>query len=145
MEKWTLRRAKQSDAEALAACIDAAYTEYATRITDLPSASTDCAAEIAKFQVWVAEVQSGIIGGLVLIAEQDFMTLANVAVHPDHRGMGLGRELMALAENEAREQGYRELRLNTHALMPDNVRLYEHLGWTQTGRQGNKISMRKPV
>ena len=50
---------------------------------------------------------------------------------------------MELAENEASKQGFCELRLNTHVDMPGNVQLYTYLGWEESGRNGNKISMRK--
>ncbi len=91
MGAWTLRRAEHRDAAGLSACIDAAYAHYGARIPDLPEVSADCAEEIAKFKVWVAEVADVIVGGLVLVPDGGFMLLANVAVHPDHRGAGLGR------------------------------------------------------
>ncbi len=50
---------------------------------------------------------------------------------------------MELAEAETLEQGFHELRLNTHVDMPENVQLYTHLGWEETGQRGNKVSMRK--
>lgn len=143
MGNWTTRKAELRDAAALAACIDAAYAQYAASVPDLPPVSADCAGEIAKHQVWVAESDAEIVGGLVLIAEEGFMRLANVAVRPDRRGGGLGRALMALAERAALDQGYRELRLTTHIDMPENVRLYAHLGWREDGRSGNKVSMSK--
>ena len=145
MANWTIRRAEHGDAEALSACIDAAYALYAARITDLPPVSADCAAEIAKYQVWVAEIEDDIVGGLVLIPEADFMRLANVAVHPDHKGVGLGRALIDLAETEASDQGYREMRLTTHVDMPENIELYAHLGWEEGRRHGNKVSMTKTI
>ena len=77
--------------------------------------------------------------------EETYLRLANVAVHPGHRGDGLGRALIALAEREALQQGYREMRLNTHALMPDNVWLYRRLGWQESERTGNRVSMKKAV
>ena len=143
MGNWTIRRAEGRDADALSICIDAAYAEYAARIADLPPVSADCAGEIAKFQVWVAEAANDVVGGLVLVPQDGFMRLANVAVHPDHQGTGLGRAFMALAEAEASDQGYREMRLNTHVDIPENVQLYTHLRWEQTGRDGNTISMKK--
>ena len=140
---WTIRRAEQRDATALSACIEAAYADYAARIPDLPAVAADCAEEIATHQVWVAEVGGDIVGGLVMSPEAGFMRLANVAVRPDHGGRGLGRALLDLAEAEALAQGYRELRLTTHAGMPENIELYTHLGWQQDQRHGNKVSMRK--
>lgn len=133
------------DVDALVACIDAAYAEHAARIPDLPPVSADGAEEIAQRQVWVAEIGDRIVGCLVLNPEDSFMKLANVAVHPGHRGVGLGRALLALADSEALDQGYSELRLNTHRDMEDNVRLYRRLGWQDVERRGNRVSMRKRI
>ena len=65
MGNWTIRRAEHHDADALSTCIDAAYAEYAARIADLPPVSADCAEEIARFQVWVAEIANDIVGGMM--------------------------------------------------------------------------------
>ena len=71
------------------------------------------------------------------------MKLANLAVHPNHGGKGIGRKLTELSELEAKRQGYDEMRLNTHIAMPENVQLYEHLGWEEVSRSSNTVSMRK--
>jgi ribosomal protein S18 acetylase RimI-like enzyme len=105
--------------------------------------SENCAEEIAKHLVWVAEAGGTIVGGLVLVPSDGFIQLANVAVHPNNRGAGLGRRLLTLAETEAVDRGYAEMRLNTHADMPEIIRLYERNGWLQVSRQGKTIKMRK--
>ncbi len=138
-----IRRAQIADAAAVASCIDAAYAKYADRIADLPPVSEGCAEDIANHQVWVAVKDNEIIGGLILVRQDKTMKLANVAVHPNHTGKGLGGDLIALAEREAMKQGFDELHLNTHAAMPENVRLYARLGWEEISRDGNTISMRK--
>ena len=143
MENWTIRRADVRDANGLSRCFDAAYAQYAARIDDLPPMSENCAEEIAKYLVWVAEAGGTIVGGLVLVPSDGFLLLANVAVHPDNRGAGLGRRLLTLAETEAVDRGHAEMRLNTHADMPEITRLYERNGWLQVSRQGKTIKMRK--
>lgn len=143
MENWTIRRADIRDADSLSKCLDAAYAQYAERIDDLPSMSAECAEEIDKYDVWVAEAGGTIVGGLVLVPSDGFMLLANVAVHPNNRGAGIGQRLLALAETETMRRGYVEMRLNTHADMPENIRLYSRNGWLQVSRQGKKIKMRK--
>ncbi len=145
MDIWTIRRAVPDDADPLSDCIDAAYAQYAARISDLPPLSAACADEIAQHQVWVAEIGKDIVGGLVMIPMEGFMQLANVAVHPNHRRIGLGLALIALAEREALDRGYRELRLTTHRDMPENIVFYERLGWQLDNRHGNKVSMKKTV
>jgi len=143
MSSWTLRRAVARDADALAACIDAAYAQYVSRIVDLPDVSADCAEEIETYLVWVAEVAGDIVGGLVISPQEGFVQLVNIAVHPNQRGKGLGRALLALADTEARTQGFSEMRLATHRDMPENVELYAHLGWQRTGDDGAKVFMNK--
>ena len=143
MANWTIRRADVRDANGLSRCFDAAYAQYAERIDDLPPMSENCAEEIAKHLVWVAEAGGTIVGGLVLVPSDGFIQLANVAVHPDNRGSGIGQRLLTLAETEAVDRGYAEMRLNTHADMPEIIRLYERNGWLQVSRQGKTIKMRK--
>ncbi|MBO9434328.1 GNAT family N-acetyltransferase [Ruegeria sp. R13_0] len=140
-----IRPAQAADANALATCIDAAYGKYAERISDLPAVSDGCAQDIADNQFWVVVQSNEIIAGLVLVAGDGFMKLANLAVHPDHVGEGLGRKLIELSEREAKRQRFSEMRLNTHVDMPENVRLYQHLGWAEVSRSGNTVSMRKHV
>ena len=150
MADWTIRRAVPGDAAALTTCINAAYAQYTGRISDLPPVSENCAAEIAANLVWVvacprAERGPEIIGGLVLVDGKHALHLANIAVDPDHRGDGIARALLDLAERQARDRGHTGLQLTTHAEMPENLSLYIHLGWRETGRQGNKVFMTKAV
>ncbi len=125
--------------------MDAAYARYAERIADLPPVSEGCAEEIAENLVWVTEFDGEIVGGIVLMKQNEFMKLANVAVHPTHAGKGLGRELIAHAEAQARKLGYSEMRLNTHVKMPENIEFYTRLGWNEVSRIQNTVSMQKRI
>ena len=145
MAEWRLRQAEARDARALSECVEAAYSIYAARITDLPAVSEGISDDIRDHRVWVAETDRDIVGGIILIPQQDFVLLANVAVRPECSGMGLGRALLQLAEAECLKLGLADLRLSTHAGIPENIRLYEHLGWRETGRAGNKVEMRKTL
>ncbi len=138
-----IRRAGEKDAVALVRCIDAAYAGYRDRIADLPAVADGIPEDIEADRVWVAELEEAVVGGLVLVLEDGFVILANVAVDPGFAGQGLGRALIDHAEALCREKGLSELRLTTHVGIPENIRLYRHLGWTETGRSGNRVHMAK--
>jgi len=71
---------------------------------------------------------------LVSMKKGDHLLLDNIAVHPAHRGQGLGGQLLALADSEAARLGYRQLRLYTHVRMTENVALYQAKGWVIFGQ-----------
>lgn len=143
MPRWTIRPAEGADAEALARCIDRAYAVYKDQIGDLPAVSDDVAGDIASNIVWVAELDDDVVGGLILVPDEKFAILANVAVDPAVGGQGLGQALIEQAEAECRDLGLSELRLSTHKNMPKNVALYQRLGWAETERSGAKVRMSK--
>ena len=118
---------------------------YASRVEDLPPVSEGTSYSIDNHHVWVVEIENRIAGGIVLVQHEDFVALENVAVHPEYTGLGLGRALLERGEELCSELGLQEIRLNTHKDIPENVRLYEHLGWRETGRSANKVHMRKEV
>ena len=139
----TIRPAEEEDAATLIRCIDAAYAVYKDRVADLPAVAEGVLDDITANRVWVAELDGVVVGGLVLIQKDVFAILANVAVDPRYAGRGLGRDLIEHAEAMCREAGLSELRLATHVGMPENIRLYCHLGWRESGRSGNKVHMTK--
>ena len=87
---------------------------------------------------WVLSAEDQAVGVLVLIPRDDHLLLENIAVLPDFAGSGLGSQLLAQADLEARALDYRELRLYTHVSMTENVTLYEAKGWAVTlrGQEG---------
>jgi N-acetylglutamate synthase-like GNAT family acetyltransferase len=113
LHDFQIRPATSPDAATLAACIDVAYAKYTKRISDGPAFSDGIADDIADNQVWIAEQDNEIIAGLVLVPQDRFVKLANLAVHPNHSGKGVGRKLIELSEREAKRHGFDELRLNT--------------------------------
>ncbi|MGI9353087.1 MAG: GNAT family N-acetyltransferase [Rhizobiaceae bacterium] len=140
-----IRKSHPDDAEALAECIDAAYAAYKLRIDDLPAVSAGIADDIANNLVFVATKEWMVVGGIIVINNGDFAQVANVAVDPHSSGLGLGRALMERAEQECRNLGIRELRLNTHVEIPENIHLYKHLGWQSEGVVGRKVHMSKQI
>jgi GNAT superfamily N-acetyltransferase len=129
------RRARPDDAAAIAALVNRAYDKYVERIGRKPTPMTaDYDAAIAEHDVWAIEIDGTIAAALVLIPEKDMLLIENIAVDPAHQGTGLGKLLLAFAEDEARRQGYKTLRLYTNAKMTENIALYTRYGYRKTGR-----------
>lgn len=127
--------AAPGDAPAVAACVRAAYARYVERIGREPAPMTaDYRRLIAAGEVWVIRAWEGVAGVLVLRPQPPALLVENVAVAPLHQGRGLGRALMAFAEERARAEGLAEVVLYTNERMTENLRFYPALGFTETGR-----------
>lgn len=130
-----IRPARAEEAEAIRALVRAAYAMYVPRIGREPSPMTDdYPAQIAAGIVWVAIDDGEIEGTIVLEDTPHALQVANVAVRPDRQGHGLGRQLLAFAEDEARRRGYDAVILYTNVHMTENVERYPKLGYVEVGR-----------
>jgi GNAT superfamily N-acetyltransferase len=110
-----------------------AYAKWAELIGIPPKPLlSDYEALIAAERVWVADPLDALI---VLIPEKDVLLVDNVAVHPSHQGKGVGRTLLAFAEERARTLSLPALRLYTNQMMTTNIALYQSLGYQETGRE----------
>ncbi|WP_028865883.1 GNAT family N-acetyltransferase [Psychromonas aquimarina] len=144
---WKIRKAELSDAHGLSQCMYNAYSRLRNKLggQDLPPMQLDYQQEIRSYPVWTAYSADTLVGGLILLHEADYTTIANIAVHPDFQGHGLGRGLIEFALKQARLHGSREVRLVTHALLTENISLYSYLGWKEYQRSGSKVLMRKAL
>ena len=86
----------------------------------------------------VLEDGQRIVGILVLEEAPSGFLLDNIAVLPELHGKGYGRALIEFAEAQARDRGFRDIRLYTHALMTENIALYRRIGFTETHRVSEK-------
>jgi N-acetylglutamate synthase-like GNAT family acetyltransferase len=131
-----LRPATAGDRAAIERLVEAAYGMYVERIGRRPAPmDADYAALIAAGQVTVAERDGAVAGVLVLVPMGDHLLVENVAVEPGAQRTGLGRRLMARAEDEASALGLFELRLYTNEKMAENVAWYPRLGYRETERR----------
>ena len=146
-KQWIIRKAVIEDAADLQNVMESAYSAYQERMDGkrLPPMDVDYSSEIRDYPTWVAESNGSIVAGLIMMFEDDFASIANIAVHPDFQGQGVGRELMKLAENVAKEEASPELRLATHILLTENISLYEHLGWSEIERDDVRVYMKKDI
>ena len=144
-KQWQIRPATVDDASGLQQCMKLAYAGYQERMEgrQLPPMELDYRAEISEYPTWVAEYNDNIVGGLTMIFKPDDATIANVAVHPDFQGQGLGKALMNFSDAQAKQRNYSQSRLATHILLSENVSLYRYLGWVEYDRDDVRVYMRK--
>jgi ribosomal protein S18 acetylase RimI-like enzyme len=145
-----IRPAEVEDAAAITECVAAAYRHYIARIGKPPGPMLDdYTAVVQQHRVFILVDGMRVVGALVTIKQGESLLLDNVAVHPEYQGRGLGRELVALAEEEARRLGYTAVTLYTNERMTENIEFYKKLGYTETERKTERgyqrVYMRKSV
>jgi DNA-binding MarR family transcriptional regulator/GNAT superfamily N-acetyltransferase len=87
----------------------------------------------ARERGWIAE-RDGQRLGCVFVAKEDEQTarIRLLLVEPAARGLGLGRRLARTCLAYAREAGYRDMVLWTHAQLTAARKIYADLGFTKT-------------
>jgi putative intracellular protease/amidase/N-acetylglutamate synthase-like GNAT family acetyltransferase len=109
-ERVVLRRAVVSEAAQLLALVRSAYRPYVARIGREPAPMTvDYAATVDEADVRVAERGGRIEGLVVMRVADDHLFVENVAVAPRAQRLGIGTQLLQLAEETARAAGLPEL------------------------------------
>lgn len=147
---YALRPANGSDAAQVTELVEAAYEHYVERPGMLPRPMTDdYAAVIERSRVTVAERHGAIVGVIVLAVTGEGFVIDNVAVHPSHRGRGLGRTMLAFADAQARWAGFESIYLYTHEQMTENLALYTRAGYVEFDRRSrgtfSLVYMRKDL
>lgn len=143
-----IRPAQAGDAGAVAACVKAAYTPYIERNGKMPAPMLDDYGKVIRdSEVYVAFIDSAIVGVLVLSHGDEGFLLENVAVLPAVKGRGIGRALLELAERSAAKQGFGAIYLYTQDTMTENLALYAKVGYVEYDRRTeaglNSVYMRK--
>lgn len=130
MDKLLLRRAAAADAAAVRTLTRAAYAKWVPLIGREPKPmQADYDHAVVAHRVDLGLLNGEIAGLIETIDQPDHLLIENVAVAPAFQGRGLGRRLMAHAEQLARQLGHAEIRLYTNARFTENVALYQRLGY----------------
>jgi GNAT superfamily N-acetyltransferase len=88
---------------------------------------------------WIAEVSGHIVGSVFLVNGSDQIArLRLLYVEPWARGLGIGRRLVSLCIEGARERGYRTLTLWTNDVLVAARRIYQEMGFRLTAEERHR-------
>lgn len=94
-----VRLAVVGDLDSIRDCVRAAYEMYLPRMDREPApVVADYRALIEQGAVHVVTDADGVHGLIVTMPDDSGFFIENIAVHPGRQGKGLGRKLMAFAE-----------------------------------------------
>lgn len=133
--RMRIRPARPNELEQLARIEHEADRVFAVVGFDvLSDAPPPAGAQYAKAQsegrILVAELVSGTLAGFVRTEFVDEMPhLEQVSVLPEHARCGIGRALIAAAEEWAAQRGHPRMTLTTYREVPWNGPYYQRLGW----------------
>jgi ribosomal protein S18 acetylase RimI-like enzyme len=134
------RRATEADAADIAALVREAYGRWVPVMGCEPLPMTVDYGEAVRRHRFDLLCAGGLLAGLIETTPQDdCLLIVNVAIRPAFQGRGLGKQLLFLAEEIATEAGLTGLRLYTNALMAENIRLYERLGYRREREEQRKV------
>ncbi len=127
------RFAAEEDTGALVLLINAAFqSEKFFKVSE----RTDAAGVLAHLKsgrFLLIEDQAGIAGTIYIEERGERAYLGMLAVHPARQRSGLGRQLMAAAEEFCREQGCRFVDITIVDLRTELPPIYEKFGYRITG------------
>ncbi len=124
------------DAPEALICLAAYYQLLADIIPGLPADKLplplpDAAAYRPPQGVFLLALSDGMPVGCVSLRPLEGVEaeVKRLWVHPDARGQGLARRLMATLETRARALGYQRLKLDSNSALTEAIMLYRRMGW----------------
>lgn len=129
-----VRPGRDADSDAVIALIDGCYREYAGCVLDVDNEEPQLR-QVATFfdsrggHFWVAELDGVIVGCGGFCPAGAEAQLFNLYLDSRYRGLGLGKSLVRLCSETARELGLKRLSLWTDTRFTRAHRFYESLGF----------------
>lgn len=134
--RFLIRPATASDAGAIRECAEAAYALYVSRMGRKPAPMVaDFVNQIRAGHMYVGIDETRLAGFIHWYPRGDHIHVENVAVRPERQGMGIGRRLLAFAEERALSAGIGTVELYTNLAMTENLVFYPRLGYREIGRR----------
>ena len=129
-----IRRARMSDAPAIALVLKTAFAQYEALYTAAALAATAPPSDVIEQRiregpVWVAQRDDSCIGTVSAVPREDRLYIRGMATLPEARGLGVARALLEHVEMHARGMGFSELELRTTPFLTNAIALYESAGF----------------
>lgn len=145
--KWTLRHSvKPGDIGQLTYLHGTVYArEYQYDTTFEAYVAAGIADFIQSFKrrkdcIWLAEVNHVLVGSIAIVGRSELEAqLRWFFVHPDYRGIGIGRELIEQAIRFSKRAGYRTVYLWTTSQLATARHLYLDSGFKKTKEKKHRI------
>ncbi|HRQ37588.1 MAG TPA: GNAT family N-acetyltransferase [Chloroflexota bacterium] len=141
-----IRQGNETDCEAVLTVLQAAFGVYQNLAPPSGVTGETVAAlrgKMAQETLWVAEISDGsettsrhIVACVFTKPHQQYtnaLYFGRLAVLPAYQRQGIARRLIAVVEQQAREQGFRQVVLGVRVALSDNVRYYQSLGYEIIG------------
>lgn len=124
------RRACAEDAAKVRDLTRKAYAKWCEIIGREPLPMTaDYDQAVRHHLIDLAYIDGRLVGLVEMIPRAHDLLIENVCVDPAEQGSGLGRQLVARAEDETRRLGHDVIRLYTNKLFAANLSFYGGLGY----------------
>lgn len=141
ISKITIRKAGPQDVQDVARLLVAAYSEYEKYLSPerwewYRSDLMDVSSRMADAEIIIAENRGEIAGSVTLFLNgadhgwpEGWAGIRLLAVHPDYRERGIGKQLMQECVRRCREKGIKTIGLHTTELMKVARGMYERMGF----------------
>jgi GNAT superfamily N-acetyltransferase len=142
--QWTIRNHRVGDMGIISARQSVLYNDGYGWGSKLEAIILDITARFlrefkpGREQCWVAEREGQILGSVFIVeepGEQDTARLRLLYVEPEARGLGIGQALVRECTRFAREAGYSQILLWTHAVLDSARRIYAAEGYRVIGSE----------
>ncbi|MBJ7537449.1 GNAT family N-acetyltransferase [Marinomonas transparens] len=147
-----INRAGTAHLKGIEDCVKQAYCHYEQRLGCLPAPMRENYAQVLEEKSVFVALEEGIkdvLGVLVLAQTPEGFLLDNIAVAPKAQGRGVGKRLLALAEQQALAAGFTSIYLYTNVKMQENRDLYQRMGYQEydlRNEQGlSRVYLRKSL
>jgi putative acetyltransferase len=138
MKPLNIREGRDDDAWDLIGLVGGCWAEYPGCVLDVHGEAPELLAIASHYsghrgRVWVAEAEGRLVGSIATRPAPDpgGMLLQKLYVAPWARRQGLGRRLVGLVEDEARNRAADRIELWTDTRFLDAHHLYEACGYTR--------------